>query len=63
MTNYNYSVWVTPYGSSTTQIASDYAFRTGCPATNDVGKMFVVSESSNNLFKVDNFITRYAPLP
>ncbi|MFA6309541.1 MAG: hypothetical protein WC677_07380 [Clostridia bacterium] len=63
MTNYNYSVWVTPYGSSTTQIASDYAFRTGCPTTNDVGKMFVVSESANNLFKVDNFITRYAPLP
>ncbi len=54
-----YSVWITPSGGSETQIASSYSFRTGSPAMDDVGKLFIVSESANNLFKVDNHITRY----
>ncbi|MFA6309540.1 MAG: hypothetical protein WC677_07375 [Clostridia bacterium] len=54
MTAMTYSVWITPPGGSETQIASNYAFRTGCLATNDLGRMYNISESANALYSVFN---------
>jgi unsaturated chondroitin disaccharide hydrolase len=56
MNAYTYNVYITPNGGSETQIASNYAFRTGCPTTNDIGKLFVVSEAANNLIMVENHV-------
>ncbi len=56
LTNSTYSVWITPYGGSETQIASNYAFRTGCLATNDLGRMYLISEASNGLFSLFNHV-------
>ncbi|MFA6308902.1 MAG: hypothetical protein WC677_04060 [Clostridia bacterium] len=56
MNAYTYSVYITPPGGSETQIASNYAFRTGCPTTNDIGKLFVVSESADDLFRLYNHV-------
>jgi unsaturated chondroitin disaccharide hydrolase len=57
MTAKTYSVYVTPSGGSQVQIASNYAFRTGSPLTDDVGKVCLNSATTNNNdFKVTNHI-------
>lgn len=55
MTAKTYDVFITPPGGSQVQIANDYAFRTGSPATDDVGKVCLNSATTNsNDFKVTN---------
>jgi len=57
MTAKTYDVFVTPGGGSQIQIANDYAFRTGSPPTDDVGKVCLNSATANpNDFKVDNHV-------
>ena len=57
MTAHTYSVWVTPPGGSKTQIANNYAFRSSAPTTDDLGKVFFISETANNLFSIeDHFV-------
>jgi len=57
MTAKTYDVFVTPQGGSQVQIANDYAFRTGSPPTDDVGKVCLNSATTNpNDFKVDNHV-------
>ena len=56
MTARTYSVWVTPAGGSRTLIAENYAFRTSAPLTNDLGKVFFISETANNLFSIENHV-------
>jgi hypothetical protein len=35
-------------------IALDYAFRSGAPATNDLGQVGMITQTADNLFKVEN---------
>jgi len=57
LTAKTYSVYVTPSGGSQVQIANSYAFRTGSPLTDDVGKVCLNSATTNNNdFKVTNHI-------
>ncbi|NLY17688.1 MAG: hypothetical protein GX045_01750, partial [Clostridiaceae bacterium] len=50
-----YDVFITPSGGSTVQIANDYAFRTGAPETDDIGKVCLNSATTNsNDFKINN---------
>ncbi|NLY18660.1 MAG: DNRLRE domain-containing protein [Clostridiaceae bacterium] len=60
-----YDVFVTPNGGSTVQIANDYAFRTGAPKTDDIGKVCLNSATTNNNdFKVTNHkVTTGASMP
>lgn len=52
-----YSVYVTPEGGQTTEIAKDYGFRsTAAAATDDIGQVFFISEYGTGLFKVENHI-------
>ncbi|MEN6316464.1 MAG: hypothetical protein ABFD25_19700, partial [Clostridiaceae bacterium] len=52
-----YSVYVTPEGGQTTEIAKDYGFRsTAAAATDDIGQMFFISEYGTGLYKVENHI-------
>jgi len=47
-----YSVWVRPPGGSEIQIASNYAFRTGAPAINDLGRASVRTVIADSDFRV-----------
>jgi unsaturated chondroitin disaccharide hydrolase len=47
-----YSVWVRPPGGSEIQIARDYAFRTGAPAINDLGRVSVRTVIDDSDFRV-----------
>ncbi|MBZ4421785.1 glycoside hydrolase family 88 protein [Myxococcus sp. RHSTA-1-4] len=49
-----YSVWVRPPGGSEVQIASNYAFRTGAPAINDIGRASVRTVIADSDFRVLN---------
>ena len=51
-----YSVWVTPPGGSPIQIASNYAFRSDAPATDDLGQVCVRTQAADNQMKVANHI-------
>ncbi|MDD4494567.1 MAG: hypothetical protein PHV32_09530 [Eubacteriales bacterium] len=57
-----YSVWVTPAGGSRTQIASNFDFRDTAPTTNDVGKVYFISEAANGLLTYRNHKVRPARL-
>jgi len=54
MNAHTYSVWITLPGGVKTQIANNYVFRSTAPVTDDIGKVFFISETANNLFKVEN---------
>lgn len=47
-----YSVWVRPPGGSEIQIASNYVFRTGAPAINDLGRASVRTVIEDSDFRV-----------
>jgi unsaturated chondroitin disaccharide hydrolase len=47
-----YSVWVRPPGGSEVQIARDYAFRSGAPAINDLGRVSVRTVNDDSDFRV-----------
>ncbi len=48
-----YNVWVRPEGGSRTRIARDYSFRSDAPPTEDIGKVCLRSNRTQN-FKVEN---------
>jgi unsaturated chondroitin disaccharide hydrolase len=52
LTAQRYSVWVRPPGGSEIQIASNYAFRTGAPAINDLGRVSVRTVIADSDFRV-----------
>ncbi|WP_205525468.1 glycoside hydrolase family 88 protein [Pyxidicoccus trucidator] len=52
LTAQRYSVWVRPPGGSEVQIASNYVFRTGAPAINDLGRVSVRTVISDSDFRV-----------
>ncbi len=56
LTNSTYSVWITPMVVQKRRLQVNYAFRTGCLATNDLGRMYVISEASNGLISVFNHV-------
>lgn len=47
-----YSVWVRPPGGAEIQIASNYVFRTGAPAINDLGRVSVRTVNTDSDFRV-----------
>jgi unsaturated chondroitin disaccharide hydrolase len=49
-----YSVWVRSGGGTEVQLASNYAFRSDAPATDDLGKVAVKSGNFDNEFTVEN---------
>jgi len=49
-----YDVFITPSGGSQTQIANDYAFTTGAPTTDDVGKVCLNSDTTSDDFMIEN---------
>ncbi|MBJ6765775.1 glycoside hydrolase family 88 protein [Myxococcaceae bacterium JPH2] len=53
-----YSVWVRPPGGSEIQIASNYAFRSDAPLTNDLGKVTLNGTTGNDTYTVTNHIVR-----
>lgn len=50
-----YDVWITPNGGTETQIADDYDFRSDAPITNDIGKVGLIGDTSEN-FQIENHI-------
>lgn len=54
MTAKTYDVFITPSGGSQTQIANDYAFRSDAPATDDVGKLCLNSDTTADDFMIEN---------
>jgi len=54
MTAKTYDVFITPSGGSQTQIANDYAFTTGAPTTDDVGKLCLNSDTTADDFMIEN---------
>ncbi len=53
-----YSVWVSSGGGAEVQLASNYAFRSDAPATDDLGKVAVKSGNFDNEFTVENHTVR-----
>lgn len=53
-----YSVWVRWGGGAEVQLASNYAFRSDAPATDDLGKVAVKSGNFDNEFIVENHTVR-----
>ena len=49
-----YSVWVRPPGGSEIRIADRYAFRTGAPSINDIGRASVRTVLADSDFRVTN---------
>ncbi|MBZ4399722.1 glycoside hydrolase family 88 protein [Myxococcus sp. AS-1-15] len=47
-----YSVWVRPPGGAEVQLASNYAFRSDAPATDDLGKVVLNSTTANDAYTV-----------
>jgi unsaturated chondroitin disaccharide hydrolase len=47
-----FSVWVTPPGGQEIMIAQDYAFRSSALATDDLGKICLMSPLGPNMFKI-----------
>jgi len=54
LVNRRYSVWVRSGSGSEVQLASNYAFRSDAPATNDLGKVAVKSGHVDGEFIVEN---------
>lgn len=50
----SYDVYVTPTGGVETLIADDYSFNSDAPATDDLGKVCLVSSGGDNQFLVKN---------
>ncbi|XXF77615.1 glycoside hydrolase family 88 protein [Myxococcaceae bacterium GXIMD 01537] len=53
-----YSVWVRSGGGSEVQLASNYAFRSDAPTTDDLGKVAVKSGNADGEFIVENHTVR-----
>jgi unsaturated chondroitin disaccharide hydrolase len=53
-----YSVWVKPPGGSEIQIASNYAFRSDAPPTDDLGKVSLNGTTGDNTYTVTNHVVR-----
>ncbi|GFZ32496.1 hypothetical protein CSC2_30220 [Clostridium zeae] len=56
MSGKTYSVWVTPPSGTATQIATNYAFRSDAPSTDDLGQICARSKSADNQFTVQNHV-------
>ncbi|WP_052517929.1 glycoside hydrolase family 88 protein [Archangium violaceum] len=54
----NYSVWITPPGGAPILVADRYAFRTGAPAIDDLGKVVLKSGIFDNEIRVLNHTVR-----
>ncbi|GEN07232.1 unsaturated chondroitin disaccharide hydrolase [Myxococcus fulvus] len=58
-----YSVWVRPPGGAEIQLASNYAFRSDAPPTNDLGKVVLNSTTANDAYTVTRHTVSGAPPP
>ncbi|WP_223757757.1 glycoside hydrolase family 88 protein [Myxococcus sp. RHSTA-1-4] len=57
-----YSVWVRPPGGAEIQIASNYAFRSDAPPTDDLGKISVSGTTGNDTYTVAHHTVRAGTL-